>query len=169
MKPEIRYTDLPKNWQRIRKWGKLVEREYSVQISRRSKLRLKVCIFKDWRDMHSFFTNALGRPGSVCRRTQGVCSKLEDYGISYKTKTHTEFVVRDRRYFAMIGLLEKHLNITTIVHEAVHAGIAYGSRCKSVRWTDPQNHSDEERICYPSGYIASQLIKQFQEEGILVP
>ena len=167
MKPEVRYTDLPEDWHRIRKWGKLIEHEYSVKVSRRSRLRLKVCIFKDWKAMDDFFTRALGRPGSICRFTHGVCSKLDNYGTSYKTKIPQDFVVRDRKYFAMIGLLEKHLNMEVIIHEAVHAGIAYGSRCRSRRWTDPENHSDEELICYPAGYIASQLITQFQEEGLL--
>jgi len=162
-----RYTDLPFNFHKIRKWGKLIENECSVKLTKRSRLLVKVCIFKTWKDMDTFFDEALGRPDSVDRHTLGICTSLGAVVESYKTDPPTLISEMDRRYICMIGFIKGHVTKEIVIHESIHAGIAYASRAKSKRWCPASDWSDEEAICYPSANISSQLLTYLESEGLL--
>ena len=164
---KTRYTNLPTLFHKIRKWGKLIENECSVKLTRHSRLLVKVCIFKNWKAMDDFFTHYLGRPGSVDRHTLGICTRLDAHVESYTTEPPTTILECDRRYIAMIGLITGHVTQEIVIHESIHAGIAYASRARSVRWCPADSWSDEESICYPSANISAQLLTYLREQELL--
>lgn len=75
----------------------------------------------------------------------------------------------DARYASIICLLVPGLNLEVCAHEAVHAGLANLRRVKRNPDASVNDMDDEELLAYPTGWIASQIIRVAQKEGFLTP
>lgn len=73
----------------------------------------------------------------------------------------------DPRYFCVVLLIEGHMNIEVIGHEAMHVGFAYDLRKgKNNRYFEKDKDISEEAVCYPGGVWLRQVARLMNEEGI---
>jgi hypothetical protein len=137
--------------------------EAEIKISRHSRLRAKLLVFKNNKAMRRFFKDVLEKPYVVCPKTLGICCSLSV--ICENAITGKQIWEGDPRYFCMIGLLHEHLRMEIITHESVHGGFAYAARQNQKQWVKG-DALDEEEVCYPAGIIASQINVFLDREGL---
>lgn len=134
--------------------------EKDLALSKHSRLRAKLLVFKNNLAMKRFFDEALDKPGQVTRKTLGIVSQLSCEVYRFKNKELVEQRLEvDPRYFCLIGLIVGHLSMEIICHESVHAGFAYAARSRVRQWVRREDDLDEEQVCYPAGRIASLINK----------
>lgn len=106
------------------------------------------------------FTEKLGKG---CR---GVVMKLVTEVLHLDTLEFKCWEV-DPKYFCIVLLIEGHMDIEVISHEAMHVGFAYDLRkSKDNKYYEPACDSSEEKVCYPAGVWVRQLARLMNEEGI---
>ncbi len=135
--------------------------EWDVGVSSGSRLRAKVLLFENKRDLRKFWRDKLGK-GDLGSRCPAAVNDLQCHCISNTGKEHLEC---DPRYFCVMGFVKSYLGMEIITHEAVHAGFAYAKRVKHKQWPNSAE-CDEESVCYPAGRIASAINRIFHKEGI---
>lgn len=127
---------------------------------------MKLLVFKNTRDLRYFWAHGLGLTdlGRFCRGA--VNSMACEVVKFYKDGSESSPVLEvDRRYFAVMGLVQTHLTMEIVCHEAVHAGFAYERRQKRKFWPG-QEELDEEGVCYPVGRIATGVNRLLYENGL---
>lgn len=122
-----------------------------------SKLRAKLLIFKNATALRGFWKNALGHNlGRFCLgAVSSLCTNVGT--IDRKGNKIHEYVIADKRYFCIIGLIKGHLGAEIVTHEAIHAGYCYIKRIRKTPWDEQIEHFDEESVAYPSGLIAAKI------------
>lgn len=156
-------TPLPRDWRGLpgAKTALLIA---DITVRPRSRLRMKLLVFRANRDMRRFYDRALGRSDRLCRHTLGFVSGLDI--IHEKVPAKGPVRMRrevDPRYFAVMCFVQSALCMEVVTHEAVHAAHAYAARYKG-RW--PNHENPEERICYPAGRIAKHVNAAVHEAGL---
>lgn len=135
---------------------------YEDDISIGSRLKMKLLVFRKPAHLKRFWKRGLGKAnlGKVCL---GVVNSL-GYELQKDGKT---IQVYDPRYFAIMGLCVGHLGMEILTHESVHAGISYAKRTGYRNlWHDPMD-MDEEKIAYPVGRIARNLVLSLRRAKLL--
>jgi hypothetical protein len=159
---------LPRDWSTMAGSENLLF-QTDIAVSPASTLRAKTLLFENLDGMNRFWRLALERP-PLSKDTMAVCNPLtvEVHFSKVKGKPQRQPELRvDPRYFCVIGLVNEHLSREFIVHESVHAAFAYSRRVRGKhRWFD-DDKDGEERICYPAGRIASDIIGALREKGFL--
>lgn len=158
---------LPRNFSGHSKGGKiLAETDIAIRghDSPRAigRLRAKLLVFRTRRDMHAFSRDALGVNNNCA---VGFVHELYREVINLKgdgKREHIAYV--DPRYFALICLVQGHLTMEVITHEACHAGIYFSQRSRH-QWPN-QKHAPSEAICYPTGRIASAINRFLHDKGL---
>ena len=104
-----------------------------------------------------FFGTTLGKTCS------GVCRPIVTHVVK---PDGSELLEVDPRYYAVIGLCLERLTFEVIVHESIHAGFAYSNRkAGRFEWRIDEDDLDDEEVCYPSGRIASAIIRTLIADG----
>jgi len=166
--PIIRHNHmvLPRDWSKHAEYKDVVF-DCEVKVTRESRLRAKVLVFKDRKAMRLFWTKALGRP-ELTKCTAAVCSTITHITTFSKQKDKPQRPPErrvDPRYFCVLGFVDGALTPDYITHESVHAAFAYDRRVRGKHhW--PDRHEPEESICYPAGRIADEIIRRFHKEGL---
>lgn len=157
MKVEHTSTPLRRCWRLLAKRYGLAG-ELDVRIRRRSRLWLKVLMFRSNREMRLFWRERMGN--DLCRHTRGVTNAMGYECVSFRGgKESRPTMVVDPRYFCVIGLLVTDATPEVITHESVHAAFYYARRVKFRNlWMDSREVS-EEHICYPTGRIAKAIFE----------
>lgn len=123
-----------------------------------SNLRAKLLIFEKRENLRLFWRDVLKRPdlGAQC---YGAVNALvcETQKVSSSGKITARYLVADKRYFCVIGLVTGCLNAEIVTHEAVHAGFCYAKRIKRSPWDAQAKSMDEETVAYPAGEIAAKI------------
>lgn len=150
--------------------GKRVFAETDIKVTPRGRLRMKLLIFRNSRDLCLFWKRALGEDiGSAQMQgyvTRGAVSARAYELLSFRDGKESALQLKaDPRYFAVMGLLKTHLSMEIITHESVHAGIAYEKRHRKDFWVDVGN-LDEENICYPAGRIAAAINRYLHDNNL---
>ncbi len=139
--------------------------ECDIGVSDTSKIKMKLLVFKNNRDLCRFWRLFMG--ASLSKYTCGVVNSLSNDVISFKGGKETRWTEVDKRYFAVMGLLETHLTMEILSHESVHAGFAYcmrtRGRCKWPGATD----NPEENIAYPTGRIGRAVVNALLKAKLL--
>ena len=129
-----------------------------------SRLKLKLMVFQMTANLKRFWKDAMGK-GSLGKGCIGAVNSLACENIdvcSGKSKMEC-----DSRYFAIMGLCVDHLGMEVITHESVHAGISYTKRTGSRNlWHDPLD-MDEEKIAYPVGKIAANIVRSLRKAKLI--
>ena len=166
--PIIRHNHmvLPRDWSTHPEYKDVIF-DCEIKVTRESRLRAKVLVFKDRKAMRQFWTKALGRP-ELTRDTAAVCNTLASVTTFSKQKGKSQRPPErrvDPRYFCVLGFVDGSLTPEFITHESVHAAYAYDRRVRGKNnW--PDKEEPEESICYPAGRIAGQIIRKFHKEGL---
>ena len=140
--------------------------EASVRVTKHSRLRAKILVFRSNAAMKTFWKEFLDID-CVCRKTRAIVNPLGVVRTKYRKDgtVADEFWEADPRYFCIMGFIQKHLRMEIICHEAVHAGFAYLTRQTRRQWS-LDDALDEEEVAYPTGIIASLINKYLHEEGL---
>jgi hypothetical protein len=160
------YGALPLDWSKLPHYEDIVF-SCEVRVSRQSRLRVKALVFKDGKAMRRFWKVSLERP-PLSTDIVAVCGE-NSTEITYpkeKDKPQRPSEMRvDPRYVCVLGFIEGFLTPEYITHESVHAAYAYDRRVQGKNhW--PDNDQPEERICYPAGIIAGQIIRKLHKGGL---
>lgn len=128
-----------------------------------SRLKMKLLVFKTPSMLRSFWKSGLGK-ASLGKGCLGAVNSL---GFELQKSDGSTVHVFDPRYFAIMGLCADHLGMEIITHEAVHAGISYAKRTGYRNlWHDPMD-MDEEKIAYPVGKIARNVVLSLRKARLL--
>ncbi len=162
---QFRLSDdpLPRHWKPL---DPRILNAADIQISR-GKLRLKVLVFAKPAHMQAFWKRYLGRPvGKTCI---GVVSRLYYQQEAFMQPGRVVRSVRvDPRYYAVMGLCVEKLTTEIIVHESLHAAMAFVARThRHGRLWSEDGDIGEEEIAYPLGRIVSELNNWLHGEGYL--
>lgn len=141
--------------------GGYIQREFNIAITPHGRLRLKLLLFRNSRELMLFWKKGLNRDlGSIVKKdykAQGVVSAMmydvESYRNAGKVQKWAEV---DPNYFAVMGLCLTDLSMEIITHESVHAAYAYEKRHRGQFWVN-KDELDEEHIAYPAGRIAAAV------------
>lgn len=139
---------------------------WDVRVTPRSRLHLKVLVFRTQRDLRRFWRIGLGKYLGPCL---GAVNLLVEDRIDLKDGRVVERIV-DARYFAVMGLVLRHCCQEVVTHESVHAAIGYAARStrawpsgmdrearkRGVGLRDP-GESANEAVCYAAGRIADRV------------
>ena len=130
-----------------------VAHEADMRVTPRSRIRYKVVIFETQHCLLQFWghffryqlpDNALAAVRDVSTTVWGPANG------------GTEYLRVDPKYFAVVGLVDRHITTNVLAHEAAHLAYAYDRRMgKRNPFIDPHNH--EEQLAYPVGIITQQL------------
>lgn len=127
-----------------------------------SRLKLKLLVFKTPLMLRSFWKSGLGKS----ELGKGCLGAVNSLGYELRKGGRTVHVY-DPRYFAIMGLCVDHLGMEIITHESVHAGISYAQRTGYRNlWHDPMD-MDEEKIAYPVGRIARNVVLSLRKAKLL--
>jgi len=164
------HTDepLPRKWRGL-PGGERALHIADIAVSYRSRLRLKLLVFKTPRDLKYFWKAGLGR-GDLGRHCVGAVNGLAIERIFFPKKGHPpkpSIIEVDPRYFAVMGLCTGHLSMEVICHEAGHAAFSYVNRVHNKSLWHGARDNDEEEVCYPLGRIASAVTQSLIEAKIL--
>ncbi len=131
-------------------------------------LKVKLIVFQNFRAMKKCWDRVLREEGLAC--CKGAVNPLHTLQIIPEGKTSKEkrFIAVDPRYVCVMGLLQKHLRMEIICHEAVHAGYAFSGRAKRVWWADMKKSLDQEEVAYPTGIIAAEILKALKKQSLEV-
>lgn len=141
--------------------GLIGEADLSPLASRGGKLRAKLLVFDRASNLRRFWREGLKR-GDLGRYCKGAVNGL--YSEAWRADG-VKRLYADPRYFCVIGLVQTHLSMTVISHEAVHAGFCYEKRVRRNVF-GPAADFDEERIAYPAGYIAAAINRYLDRKGL---
>lgn len=136
--------------------GHLIRDEFDVAICSRGRLAVKVLVFDDEKPLRRYMREALGQRSG---RALGAVTELAQ---RTGEPSGRGVVYADPRYFAVM-LLRFRASLEEIVHESVHAGMAYGRRTKWRPIFPGSRDCREEVVCYAAGR-ASSLIAAFLGE-----
>ncbi len=127
------------------------------------RLYAKVLIFNNNRNLARFWKEYTGH--TVGRQVEGLVNALSHHSVLIDkegTETYNTLWV-DRRYFCLVGLINTHLTLHIIAHEAVHVGFCYAKRRARSPWDVHIERFDEEAIAYPAGEFVRQMIEWLNE------
>src|SRR6201991_1723105 len=162
---QFRLSDdpLPRHWRPL---DPAIRHAADIQISR-GKLRLKVVVFDKPSQLQRFWRRYLGRP--VGKNCLGVVTRLYHEREEFMHPGRMVRSVRvDPRYYAVMGLCKDHLSTEIIVHESLHAAMAFVARTHRYgRLWSGDGDLGEEEIAYPLGRIVSELNNWLHGEGLL--
>jgi hypothetical protein len=138
--------------------------EFDVTVFRRSKLLAKVIVFDRPPSLRKFWRKAFNYPiPSALGVVKALYLDIENYRNGKRINRHREV---DPRYFCVIGLCQGHLGTNIICHESVHAAFAYKNRLNRAGLFPRDRDNPEEAICYPSGIIASAIVRNLNQQGL---
>ena len=150
MKVRISEESLPSKFKLLDDY---IQLERDVCPVNNSRLKLKLLVFKNKKDLQKFWKKRLQRDiGNAC---VGAVTPLGYEVINFETNVN--YLCVDKKYFAIMGLCKTHLSMEVVCHESMHAGIAYAKRTKYKDFWKNIGDLDEELICYPSGRIATNI------------
>ena len=134
---------------------------FDVELHRHARLAAKVILFRKRSEMLSFWKKFFGTTlGKTC---SGVCRPIVTHVVK---PDGSELLEVDPRYYAVIGLCLERLTFEVIVHESIHAGFAYSNRkAGRFEWRIDEDDLNDEEVCYPSGRIASAIIRTLIADG----
>ena len=136
---------------------------HEADISIGSRLKMKLLVFKTPAMLRSFWKSGLGK-ASLGKGCLGAVNSL---GLELRKRDGSTVHVFDPRYFAIMGLCVDHLGMEILTHESVHAGISYAKRTHYRNlWHDPMD-MDEEKIAYPVGRIARNVVLSLRKAKLL--
>jgi hypothetical protein len=173
MKITLYKKGLPRNW-----GGAAGDRMFEADISLidmagklRSKLKLKLMVFKNGAQMRAFYDRFLRDKvgGGLGRWTRGFVNALavERFLVQPDGRETNHELNCDPRYFAMMGLTKGNLGMEVITHESVHAAFAYAKRVRTRDMFHGAVDHDEESVCYPAGMIAAEVVRRLREGGVM--
>ena len=122
------------------------------------RLFAKVLIFNNNRNLCKFWKKYTGY--ALGRYTRGAVNALSTHTIEIGkdgSETNSTLWV-DPRYFCLVGLINTHLTLPIIAHEAVHVGFCFARRKARSPWDAQIKHFEEEAIAYPAGEFVKQMI-----------
>lgn len=151
---------LPKVFTKIQEYDKLITNEWFITIKDRARTGFSVLVFENWKDMNKFWAKALSYKNAADKTTFGLCSRCEYWGVYSEKKFY------DPKYIAIIGFVRNKISEELVIHECVHAGMAYGDRMGDT-FCEYENPSDEEKYAYPTSILASKVLASFRVEGLL--
>jgi hypothetical protein len=167
MRTIVTKTSIPRRWIGAR-WCRATH-EFDIAPSPHSRLRCKVLVFRDVKDLQHCWSRGPLRSGAS-RGCLGIVNALGYHKVDYQKggpeegTNHRHFV--DPRYFAVMGLSVTHIGTEITTHEAIHAAFAYAKRIGRKDACQPALDNDEESVCYPAGRMHSQLAKMFWDSGL---
>lgn len=135
-----------------------------------TKLAAKTIVFETVRDL-IVFHGELARRGitfseKLTGDVRGCVCKLATEVTNIQTGKFKHYEV-DPRYFCVVLLVEGHLNIEYIGHEAMHVGFAYDLRKGTKnQFYEPDTDISEEAVCYPAGIWLRQFARIMSNEGL---
>lgn len=144
--------------------GKKIIFEKDLRIGT-SKLRCKLVVFDNRKDLRDFWSNALHPKGQTAKLgncCDGIVHPLftERYLVDKKGQTSKHEMCVDPRYYAIMAIIKSKMGSAEVTsHEAVHAGFAYARRIKRTPWDEHIIRNDEEAVAYPAGVINSELAR----------
>lgn len=158
IKKRITDTPLPN------KWGKICPEaihRFDIHLAGHS-VRMKLLIFRNVSSFNKFSRREFGKSeknfgGLFVDLSYDVYGQRD--GVSY----HEHEV--DPRFYGMMVLFEKNLNIEVIAHECCHAAMSFSRRLKG-KW--PDAHDPEEQICYPLGKLVAQVCSAVKSCGYTI-
>lgn len=157
----LRYKqpDLPQDWRAhpkmpptlIHEWDLPVERAYA-----------KILLFRHQYELRQWWKEGLGLPtlGPAHAAVNGLWSTV------IHIPTNREYLEVDRRYFCVMGFVQKYLSMEVIAHESVHAAFCFATRRFRTPWDWRSRENEEETIAYPAGRIAAALNRQFHKYSL---
>lgn len=145
-------TPLPKVWQDL-PHGDLALDFFDLQVTRRSRLRIKLCVFPGITALRKFWRHALTVPVPA-RGCFGLCTRLSCVVIPPEGPRYYRV---DPTYICAIGLLKSELSMEIITHESVHAACAYLDRVRGTLRVPDADVNAEEPIAYAVGRIAARV------------
>lgn len=151
---------LPKVFTKIPEYDKLITNEWFITIKDRARTGFSVLVFENWKDMSKFWAKALSHKKAADKKTLGLCSRCEYEGVV------TGKMYYDPKYIAVIGFVKSSITEEIVIHECVHAGMAYGDRMKD-QFCDYEYQSDEEKYAYPISMLATRILVSFRHAGLL--
>lgn len=157
-------TPLPKKWSKLHGADKALFIGH-VSVSSGSRLLMKLLVFKNNKDLRSFWTKTLGKE-DLGRKCRGVVNGLACEVIKFNKEKESIHIEVDPTFFCVMGLLVTHLGMEIITHESIHAGFNYAKRVNRRNLFHNSLELDEEEVCYPSGRIASGVNKLLRESGL---
>ncbi len=154
-----------------RYWSKLPGADKAIFVGtifalKRSRLGLKLLVFRNRHHLRVFWMQTLKSDlGPHCLGAVNAlgCERVRFLPNDREINT----LEVDPRYYAVMGLVQSHLDIETVSHECVHAAFAYYKR------TGPRNlwfnlgGCDEEGVCYPAGLLTQAVWRTLEEEGLV--
>lgn len=147
--------------------GPLIALEVDLSPHPSSRLRAKLLVFSTVATLRAYW-RLVGRGdlGTGCR---GAVAPLQESFRSFSRDGALGAAGErvDPTYFALIGLVKRHLTAEIIAHEAVHLGFAYERRVRRNTWGKRAADFDEERIAYPAGRMAAAINDALHSEGLL--
>lgn len=136
---------------------------WDIGLTPDARLRMKLLLFRNNREMSAFWKPVMGGiPGKQCL---GIVQSPGFTVYNYESGTEKRLLEVDPTYFAVMALLEKHLTVEIICHEAMHAAFAYSNRSKK-QWPGSKDHP-EENVCYPAGLLAARIDYALRKDGFL--
>lgn len=133
---------------------------------RASRLRAKLLVFDRATSLRAFWKGPMGK-GELGRGCLGAVNQLRmDVMVFNPGRPERCYIEADARYFCVIGLIQTHLSMEIICHEAIHAGFAYAKRVRRSPWDAQARHFDEEAVCYPAGRIAGAINRALYKAGV---
>lgn len=157
----------PRNWAKLPGADKAILIG-DVKVTPYSRLRMKLLVFKSRRDLRAFWKQGLGT-SLIGPRMLGVVSDLACEVIHWpggRADADDRYLEVDPTFFAVMGLLTRHLTVDVITHECVHAGLAYVSRSRGGEHWSGMEHPDE-RLCYPIGRLACGVNRLLREAKLI--
>lgn len=143
--------------------GRGIVLERDIRLGAHARLHAKLLVFSGVGMMQRFWRVALGKSALGPRCLGAVTSLSRRHENPARGTCWLEV---DPRYFCVIGLVQRHLCMNVICHEAVHAGWAYARRRARSWWDEAIRDNDEERVCYPAGLIAAAINRAVHEAGL---
>lgn len=138
------------------KWKRLIYGEANIKVDPNvSHLEVKLLLFATLEDMWTFRAR-LGLPRSRCR---GWCGKWE--GTCRRRGKIVPSV--EARFCAFMCFAMTTITLEIIAHECMHAAFEYSRRDNNFPY--PGRDREEERVCYPTGYLTSAVNEYLCRNG----
>lgn len=166
---KVRHTKkpLPRNWSGLPGADK-AELIADIFITRHSRLRAKLLVFRSRRDFRKFWRDCLHKDfmhdlgGKCVGAVNGLAYEFFSFAKDGSEKHRMEV---DKNFFCVIGLVDGYLTTEYITHESVHAAFCYAKRVnKKDMWAGARD-LDEENVCYPAGIIAKAITDTLIDAG----
>lgn len=154
-------SDLPTVWEMPR--GAIAQTNIRINTG---GLRAKLFVFDTPTNLRRFWRDTLGH--SLGRGCLGAVNRLSTFAMSVDDSGEfsSHRIEVDRRFFCVIGLCRKHLNMEIISHECVHVGYAFAARRARCWWDQLALDMDEECVAYPTGRAAAAINRFLHDCGL---